>query len=371
MSHRVKPYTDNRRPRARALGISPGILATGPLNALTDVQPVTVGQITVVEGDDIRTGATAILPHADNIFQNKVPAGIAVGNGYGKLMGSTQIRELGEIETPIVLTNTLCAPRAAEAILDWVLSRPGNETVISVNPVVGETNDSRLNNIRHRRLTPEMIRQAIDNASDGPIQEGSVGAGTGTIAFGWKGGMGTSSRVIPRRAGGYTLGVLVQSNFGGVLQVLGVPVGKLLGGCDLEDVLNIDNTDGSIMIVLATDAPLSDRNLSRLARRALFGLARTGAAFSNGSGDYAIAFSVAEEVRRTPQRRRALHRITDLPNDAISPLFQAAIEATEEAILNSLFTATTISGYKDAIGRAIPLKRLLALLPEDNPRKGK
>ncbi len=362
MNHPVYPTADGRRPRARDLGISPGILATGPLNALTDVHPVTVGQITLIEGDDIRTGATVVLPHADNIFQNKVPAGIAVGNGYGKLMGSTQVNELGEIETPIVLTNTLCVPRAAEAIVDWVLAFPGNKSVISVNPVVGETNDGRLNNIRRRMLTVEMVRQTIGNTSDGPIREGSLGAGTGTIAFGWKGGIGTSSRVVPKRVGGYRLGVLVQSNFGGVLQVLGVPVGQRLGGDNREAVLNGGTADGSIMIVLATDAPLSDRNLSRLARRALFGLARTGAAFSNGSGDYAIAFSVAEAVRRTPQRRGKRHRIGDLPNDAISPLFQAAIEATEEAILNSLFTATTISGHNGALGRAIPLKRLLALL---------
>ena len=276
-------------------------------------------------------------------------------------MGSTQIRELGEIETPIVLTNTLCVPRAADAILDWVLTLEGNETVTTVNPVVGETNDGRLNNTRRRILTPEMIRRAIEDATPGPVEEGSVGAGTGTIAFGWKGGIGTSSRVIPKSLGGYTVGVLVQSNFGGVLQILGVPVGKTLGRNYLKDFSDNGDADGSIMMILATDAPLSDRNLSRLARRSLFGLARTGASFSNGSGDYAIAFSVADEVRRTLERRQALSFIADLPNDAVSPLFQAAIEATEEAILNSLFTATTIIGYKGFVGEAIPLDRLMEM----------
>ena len=350
------------RPRARSLGICPGILPTGLLNTITDVPSVKVGHVTVIQGDDIRTGATAILPHADNVFQNKVPAGIAVGNGYGKLIGSSQILELGEIETPIVLTNTLCAPRAADAILDWVLALPGNEAVISVNPVVGETNDSRLNNIRRRILEPEVICSAIDKAADGPVEEGNVGAGTGTIAFGWKGGIGTSSRVIPASIGGYTLGVLVQSNFGGVLQVLGVPVGRAIGRYYLEDELADESTDGSIMIILATDAPLSDRNLSRLARRALFGLARTGASFSNGSGDYAIAFSVADGVRRTAQRRKGVQSIADLSNESVSPLFQAALEATEEAILNSLFTATTIIGYNGFVGEAIPMDRVMDML---------
>ncbi|MFO7713272.1 P1 family peptidase [Desulfosarcina sp.] len=350
------------RPRARALGIAPGILPTGRLNAITDVRPVKVGHVTVIDGDDIRTGATAILPHADNVYQNKVPAGIAVGNGYGKLAGSTQIRELGEIETPIVLTNTLCVPRAADAILDWVLTLSGNEAVTTVNPVVGETNDGRLNNIRKRVLTPEIIRRAIDRAADGSVEEGSVGAGTGSMAFGWKGGIGSSSRRLPKSLGGYTLGALVQSNFGGVLQILGKPVGKALGRYFLKDSLDNGDGDGSIMMVLATDAPLSDRNLSRLARRALFGLARTGASFSNGSGDYAIAFSVADAVRRTPKRRRARSAIADLPNELISALFQGAIEATEEAILNSLFKATTISGYRGFIGEAIPLKRMLTVL---------
>ena len=358
----MKQKTGAVRDRVRNLGIAPGILPPGPLNAITDVQGVMVGHTTVSRGADIRTGATAILPHGDNIFQNKVPAGLAVGNGYGKLMGSTQIRELGEIESPIVLTNTLCAPRAADAILDWVLALPDNESADSVNPVVGETNDGRLNNIRKRVLTPAMLLRAIDAAAGGPVAEGSVGAGTGTIAFGWKGGIGTSSRVMPKTVGGYTLGVMVQSNFGGVLQILGVPLGRSLGRYYLADALETDRANGSIMIVLATDAPLSDRNLNRLARRALFGLARTGSSFSNGSGDYAIAFSTAMEVRRTPERRTRLCRIADLPNEALSPLFQAALEATEEAILNSLCMATTVVGYKGFVGEAIPLERVKDLL---------
>jgi len=350
------------RKRARQLGIAPGILPTGPLNAITDVHPVGVGHLTVIEGNDIRTGATAILPHPDNVYQSKVPAGIAVGNGYGKLTGSTQIRELGEIETPIVLTNTLSVPRASEAVLDWVLALPENESATTVNPVVGETNDGRLNNIRRRALTPGMIRQAIDDAAGGPVEEGSVGAGTGTMAFGWKGGIGTSSRLIPKSLGGYAVGVLVQSNFGGVLQIMGLPVGRCLGRYYLKDALDTDDADGSIMIVLATDAPLSDRNLARLARRTLFGLARTGASFANGSGDYAIAFSVADDVRRTPERRRALSCVAELPNERVSPLFQAAIEAAEEAILNSLFKATTIIGHNGFVGEALPLDRVMDLI---------
>ena len=356
-----RPSAAGRR-RARELGIAPGVLPPGPLNAITDVGPVRVGQATVIRGGDIRTGATVILPHADNIYQNKVPAGMAVGNGYGKLMGATQIRELGEIETPIVLTNTLCVPQAAEAVIDWVLNHPGNEAVVSVNAVVGETNDGRLNNIRRRAMSAERIREAIEAAAGGPVDEGSVGAGTGTIAFGWKGGIGTSSRQLPGRLGGHRLGVLVQSNFGGVLQVLGAPVGRALGRYYLGDRLGAGDADGSIMIVLATDAPLSDRNLSRLARRCLFGLARTGASFSNGSGDYAIAFSVADSVRRTPRRHREPHAVENLPDQTASPLFQAAIEATEEAILNSLFMAATVRGYNGFEGRAIPLDRMLELL---------
>lgn len=347
------------RRRFRDLGLACGILPTGPLNAITDVAGILVGHFTLIEGDDIRTGATAILPHAGNLYQEKVPAGVVVGNGYGKLMGSTQIAELGEIETPIVLTNTLAVPRAADAILNWTLNQPGNEAVRSVNMVVGETNDGYLNNIRRRVLTPAMIEQAIATASAGVVAEGCVGAGTGTIAFGWKGGIGTSSRRLPIALGGYTVGVLVQSNYGGVLQMAGQPVGQRLGQYYLREVLEAPpspaQADGSIMMIIATDAPLSDRNLTRLAHRALAGLARTGAAMSNGSGDYVLAFSTAAEVRRSPLTHGALRTTLEVTNDDISPLFQATIEATEEAIYNSLCMATTLRGYQGRLVYALPL----------------
>lgn len=346
------------RCRVRDLGIVPGVLPPGPLNAITDVEGVRVGHLTLIEGDDIRTGATAILPHGDNLHQHKVPAGIVVGNGYGKLMGSTQIVELGDIETPILLTNTLAVPRAADATLDWTLGQPGNEAVMSVNAVVAETNDGYLNNIRRRVLTPEQIVGAITNATSGSVAEGNVGAGTGTVAFGWKGGIGTSSRRLPAALGGYTVGALVQSNFGGVLQMAGIPVGQLLGKYYLKDALDRGDADGSIITVLATDAPLSDRNLDRLATRALAGLARTGASFSNGSGDYALAFSTHPGVRRSAASQTGVVHVPDLPNDLVSPLFQAAIEATEEAILNSLCMATTMKGYQGRVVEALPLKQV-------------
>jgi D-aminopeptidase len=340
------------------------------LNAITDVGGVRVGHVTVWEGDGVRTGATAVLPHGGNLYRDKVPAGIVVGNGYGKLMGSTQVMELGEIETPIVLTNTLAVPRAADALLDWTLAQTGNQGVRSVNPIVGETNDGYLNDIRRRVLTSERILPAIWEAQGGPVREGTVGAGTGTVSFGWKGGIGTSSRVLPRGLGGYAVGVLVQSNFGGVLQILGMPVGKALGQHYLRDVVpdldssagSADSPDGSIMIVVATDAPLSDRNLKRLARRALAGLARTGASMSNGSGDYVIAFSVAEGVRRTAARRASACLVQDLPNELMSPLFQSVIEATEEAIHNSLCVATSVTGYRGHTAQQLPLDQVLALL---------
>jgi D-aminopeptidase len=347
------------RSRARELGIAPGILPVGKWNAITDVQGVRVGHVTLIEGDDIRTGVTAILPHAGNLFQDKVPAGIAVGNGFGKLTGSTQVEELGEIETPIVLTNTLSVPRAAEALIDWTLAQKGNEEVRSVNPVVGETNDGILNKIRGMAVTKAHVIDALETASSGPVPEGSVGAGTGTICFGWKGGIGTSSRLLPEKLGGYTISALVQSNFGGVLQMDGIPVGLHLGKYYLEGSLEDVSADGSIMIVLATDAPLSDRNLKRLAGRGLAGLARTGASMSNGSGDYVIAFSTAEEVRRTKERRSKLWTYPELPNDLTSPLFQAAIEATEEAIYNSLCMAETMTGHQGTTVDQLPLERLL------------
>ena len=345
---------NNLRRRVRELGIAPGILPPGEWNAIRDVRGVKVGHVTLIEGDDVRTGVTAILPHDRNIFQEKVPAGIVVGNGFGKLMGSTQVEELGEIETPILLTNTLAVPRAAEAVIDWTLAQEGNQAVQSVNPVVGETNDGTLNNIRRMSVTKEDVLQAMEAASSGPVTEGCVGAGTGTVCFGWKGGIGTSSRILSQNLGGYTLGALVQTNFGGVLQIDGIPVGKKRGRYSLRSELDRSSEDGSIMIVLATDAPLSDRNLKRLARRGLAGLARTGASMTNGSGDYAIAFSTAEEVRRTPERRSQVWAYPEVPNDLISPLFQAAIEATEEAIYNSLCMAETMTGYRGVKVAALP-----------------
>ena len=344
---------DTPRKHVRELGIFPGILPIGELNAITDVYGVKVGHVTLVEGDDVRTGVTAILPHAGNIFQDKIAAGIIVGNGFGKLMGSTQVEELGEIETPIILTNTLAVPRAAEAVIDWTLSQKGNEEVRSVNPVVGETNDGVLNNIRKLAVTKEHVIQAVAVASSGLVAEGSVGAGTGTVCFGWKGGIGTSSRLLPEKLGGYTVGVLVQTNFGGVLQIDGIPVGKELGQYYLKEYLD-DTADGSIMIVLATNAPLLDRNLKRLAKRGLAGLARTGAPMSNSSGDYVIAFSTAEDLRRTQERRSKVWAYPEVPNDLMSLLFQAAIEATEEAIYNSLCMAETMIGYKNRRINALP-----------------
>ncbi|GAB4531168.1 MAG: P1 family peptidase [Amphiplicatus sp.] len=356
------------RARARDLGVAPGILQPGPLNAITDVEGVLVGHVTLKKGADIRTGATAILPHPGDLYEDKVPAAVVVGNGFGKLMGATQIRELGEIETPIVLTNTLNAPEAAAAIIEWTLARPGHARAVSVNAVVGETNDSGLNDIRKRALTPALIRRAIEDARAGPVAEGALGAGTGTIAFGWKGGIGTSSRALPDALGGWTVGVLVQSNFGGVLTVDGAPVGEALGRYFLKDYVDDGDADGSVMIVVATDAPLSDRNLERLARRALAGLARTGASMTNGSGDYVIAFSTAESVRRTPARRsQPVYEAAEVSNQYLSPLSQAVIEATEEAILNSLFMAETTQGYDSAAGgprvvEAIPLDKVRAVL---------
>ena len=338
------------RKRAREWGISPGILTTGEWNAITDVRGVMVGHVTLIEGDDIRTGVTAILPHEGILFQDKVPAAIVVGNGFGKLTGFTQVDELGEIETPVILTNTLSVPRAAEALIDWTLAQIGNEKVRSVNPVVGETNDGVLNNIRKMAVTKGHVLRAIQNAAYGPVLEGCVGAGTGTVCFGWKGGIGTSSRLLPESLGGYTVGVLVQTNFGGVLQMDGNPVGKKLGQYYLMDQID----DGSIMIILATDAPISDRNLKRLAQRALAGLARTGASMSNGSGDYVIAFSTAEEVRRTQERRSTVWHYPELSNDRISPLFQSAIECTEEAIYNSLCMAETMTGSGGVTIPALP-----------------
>ena len=346
------------RPRVREAGIVIGILQPGPLNAITDVAGVRVGQVTLVEGQSIRTGVTAVLPHGGNLFQDKVPAGFAVANGFGKFMGSTQIEELGEIETPILLTNTLNVAEAASAAIEWTLRQPGNDKVRSVNAIVGETNDGGLNDIRARRVTKEDALHAIASAQGGPVAEGGVGAGTGTVAFGWKGGIGTSSRRLPANLGGYTVGVLVQSNYGGILDVAGVPAGRILDQYYLKDEFHRGAGDGSVIIVIATDAPLSDRNLDRLARRAFVGIARTGSPITNGSGDYAVAFSTADSVRRTAARRATASPIEDLPNDQVSPLFKAAAEATEEAVLNSLFRAETTSGNGMTI-EALPLEPVL------------
>jgi D-aminopeptidase len=350
------------RPRAREIGIAPGVLRAGPLNAITDVAGVHVGNVTLVEGDDIRTGVTAILPHGGNLFQDKVPAGFAVGNAYGKFAGSTQIDELGEIETPIVLTNTLSVADGIAGAVEWTLAVKGNEGVRSVNAVVGETNDAYLNAIRQRRVTKEDVLKAIAAASGGPVAEGNVGAGTGTQAFGWKGGIGTSSRVLPKLRGGYTIGVLVQTNYGGVLSIAGAPVGKELGSYYLKDAQDEYQAGGSIIVVIATDAPLSDRNLKRLARRAFNGIASTGSPITNDSGDYAIAFSTAESVRRTRERRGAVSAVEDLPNDQLSPLFQAAMEGTEEAIYNAMLKATTMKGAGGHVRRELPLDQLKEIL---------
>ncbi|HEX2833091.1 MAG TPA: P1 family peptidase [Thermoanaerobaculia bacterium] len=328
------------RPRAREAGITPGILPPGTLNAITDVAGVRVGQTTLIRGENVRTGVTVILPHGGNLFREKVPAAVFVGNGFGKLMGSTQIDELGELESPIALTSTLNVPRVADALIDWMLALPGNEEVKSINVVVGETNDGRLNDIRGRHVGRDEVFAALKNAKSGAVEEGSVGAGTGTVAFGWKGGIGTSSRKLPAKLGGWTVGVLVQTNYGGVLTIDGKPVGEQLGQYYLKNEL--ENADGSIMIVIATDAPVDARNLKRMGARAMMGLARTGAAGTNGSGDYAIAFSTARTAT------------TLVPNEDLSPLFLATIEATEEAIYNSLFKATDVKDVK-----ALPLESVV------------
>lgn len=343
------PLTAQFRPRARDIGLVVGSLPPGPLNAITDVAGVRVGHTTVARGDSINTGVTAILPHGGNPFRDKVPAAIVVGNGFGKLAGSTQVNELGELESPIVLTCTLCVPRAADAVLTWLLGLPGNEEVRSANPVVGETNDGYLNNIRARPITEADVLGAIRGAAEGPVTEGAVGAGRGTVAFGWKGGIGTASRRLPAQWGGWTVGVLVQTNYGGSLTINGAPIGRELS--PRPDTRNPAprQGDGSIIMVVATDAPLDHLRLERFARRALAGLARTGSTFSNGSGDYVIAFS----TNRAPTPL--------VVNDAMSPLFQGAIEATEEAIYNSLLRAETVQGFRGVV-RALPVDSTVTIL---------
>ena len=357
---------DAPRPRARDVGLAPGVFDPGPLNAITDVAGVTVGQVTVNEGDSVRTGVTVVLPHAGNVFQDKVPGAVFVGNAFGKLAGSTQVEELGTIETPVALTNTLSVGAALEGLVRWTMAQAGNEAVRSVNALVGETNDAGLNDIRGQHVRPDHVLAALRAAKGGPVDEGAVGAGTGTQAFGWKGGIGTASRKLPAAQGGYTLGVLVQTNFGGVLTMGGAPVGRLLGRYAYQKAEGTtpnapgDNGDGSCMIVVATDAPIDARELKRLAARAVFGLARTGSSYSNGSGEFAIAFSTAPGLRTAfgasaPQVR------TLLPSDGVSPLFEAALEATEEAVYNSLLRATTV---ESRFGRAeaLPVDRVRDIL---------
>jgi D-aminopeptidase len=349
-----------QRPRARDLGIVPGVLPTGTLNAITDVPGVSVGQVTVREGDSVRTGVTAILPHRGNLFEERVPAAIHVGNGFGKLIGVTQVAELGELETPILLTCTLCVWKAADAMVAHLLAAPGMEEVRSINPVVGETNDGyALNAIRRRPIAERHVRTALESAAGGAVAEGSVGAGTGTVAFGWKGGIGTSSRRVEAADSTWTVGVLVQSNYGGDLHILGVPVGRALGRNGLRVAGDPQRARGSIMIVVATDAPVSDRNLRRLAARAILGVARTGSAMDNGSGDYVIAFSTHPGVRRS--RREDRRTAPALGNDVMSALFEGTVEATEEAIYNSLLRATTQRANGNTV-EALPVGEVMRIL---------
>ncbi len=371
--------TKNSRPRAREIGLKIGVLPTGALNAITDVAGVRVGHATVFRGENVRTGVTAVLPHGGNLFAEKVPGAVFVGNGFGKLMGSTQVNELGEIETPILLTSTLSVPRAADFLLDYMLALPGNEAAQSINPLVAETNDGFLNDIRGRHISKADVFVAIEGAKTGAVEEGSVGAGTGTIAFGWKGGIGTSSRKLPASLGNFTVGVLVQTNFGGVLQIDGAPVGVELGKYYLIDALEKDAArrsadlndaaDGSIIIVIATDAPVDARNLQRMAARSMMGLARTGGAGTNGSGDYAIAFSAAPELRIKTLNSNEPRKANLLSNDAMSPLFLATIEATEEAIYNSLFRAVSVTGRDKRAIEALPLERTRTILRKYNKIK--
>lgn len=348
------------------MGIKVGVLPSGPLDAITDVAGVAVGQTTIIQGDNIRTGVTAILPHQGNLYREKVPGGIFVGNGFGKLAGSTQVEQMGDIETPILLTSTISVPRVADAVISYMLTLAGNENVLSINPLVGETNDGYLSDIRGRHITPEDVFAAIKNAKTGRVEEGAVGAGTGTVAFGWKGGIGTASRRVPQKLGGYTVAVLVQTNYGGVLTMAGAPVGQELGRYYLREEVAWassvkDSGNGSVMIVVATDAPMDSRNLTRLAARAWLGIARTGSSASNGSGDYAIAFSTASQVRIHALDKALTRNVEVLTNDAMSPLFEAAIEATEEAVYNSMLRATTTTSNGHTV-EALPIERTKEIL---------
>ncbi len=355
----LSPYSEAQpfeaRKRLRDFGVSLGVFKTGENNAITDVPGVKVGHFTLVLGDDIRTGVTAIVPHEGNIFRKKIPAAVYAGNGFGKLAGVTQIRELGNIETPVILTNTMAIAPALDALITYTISQEGNSQAASVNGVVGETNDSGLNDIRARAIKPEHVLMAIESAKGGEVKEGSIGAGTGTICFGFKGGIGTSSRVLPKSLGGYTVGVLVQSNYGGVLEIAGVPVGQLLERYSY--IRDINSSDGSCMMVVITDAPVTSRNLERIAKRAMLGLAKTGGIASNGSGDYVIALSVAPQ--NLIDENSPFYTPVELHNDSLSPLFMATIEATEEALINSLFTAKTVKGYKGKVAEELPVEKII------------
>lgn len=362
--------------RIRDYGIKPGIFRTGEYNAITDVPGVKVGQVTIIEGEDVRTGVTAIIPHEGNLFRLKCPAAVYTGNGFGKLAGVTQIEELGNTESPIILTNTLSVAQGIEGVITYSLGQKGNESVGSVNAVVGETNDGSLNDIRGRHVTAEHVLKAIETASGGAVEEGCVGAGTGTVCFGFKGGIGTSSRVLPKSLGGYTVGVLVQSNYGGILEIDGVPVGQLLGRYSFKNAVEEErcalkslsdgtqeqqlNPDGSCMMVVITDAPVDARNLKRIAKRAMMGLAKTGGIASNGSGDYVIALSVCKENlinESTPVYNPVL-----LHNEDMSALFEATIEATAEALWNSLFMATDMTGKGGRTVEALPVEKVVELM---------
>ena len=360
-------FSSQERPRLREFGIKTGILEPGPMDSITDVAGVMVGHVTLIQGESIRTGVTAILPHEGNIFQEKVPAAVYVANGFGKITGTTQIEELGNLETPIILTNTLSVPTAADALIDYILSLPQNEKVESVNPVVGETNDGWLNDIRGRHVKKEHVLEAIKNAKTGPVEEGAVGAGTGTICYNYKGGIGTSSRRLAARRGGFTVGVLVQTNHGGVFQINGIPVDRKAGESSTTSAAEGDKaldpvSEGSCMVVVATDAPLDSRNLKRLAKRALLGIARTGGFYSGSSGDYAVAFSTAKDVRIPHRASGPTQTVTLLRNEQMSQLFLAAAEAAEEAILNSLFKATTMKGKDGRTAQALPLEKIKNLI---------
>ncbi len=356
----LSSFCSSAQQRARDIGIEIGVMKPGAMNSITDVTGVKVGHQTIIRGDSIRTGVTVIIPGEGNLFQQKIPAAVYVGNGFGKLAGSTQVNELGNLETPIALTNTLSVPVAMDALISYTLKQPGNESVASVNAVVGETNDSWLNDIRGRHITANDVQQAIANAKS-EVAEGNVGAGTGTTCFGFKGGIGTSSRKLPVSLGGYSVGVLIQSNFGGVLQIDGVPVAEEFKQFSFSDQL-LNNVDGSCMIVVATDAPLDHRNLQRLAKRAMIGLGRTGGIASNGSGDYVIAFSTAQDLRIPHRAENRTSQLNLLNNDDMSPLFMAVIEATEEAIINSLFAAKTMTGYKGHRTNALPMEQVIPVL---------